>query len=149
MEFKNTRRGLMINIDDEDLEEETLGDKVLEKADYIGELLTGERKLHFKLPDHGQKTIQKPKKPSKFTVFITNFKKYLAKYRNMPITRIIGLSIILILSISLVAITGYLLLLLLAGLLKLGIIGIVGFSIVMCALSVSGILLLASRYTRR
>lgn len=140
----------MINIDDDDLEEETLGDRVLEKADYIGEVLTGERKLHFKLSGRKQKNnIQKPKKPSKFTIFIANFKKSLTKYRNMPITRIIGLSIILIISISLVAITCYLLLLLLTGLLKLGVIGLVGFSIVMWALTISGILLLASRYTRR
>lgn len=140
----------MINIDDEDLDEETLEEKVFEKADYIGEVLTGERKIHFKLPKREQKgTVQKPKKPSKITTFINNFKKFITKYRNMPITRIIGLIIILIISILVVVTTCYLLLLLLTGLLKLGVIGLVGFSIVMCALSVSGVLLWAARYTRK
>jgi uncharacterized membrane protein len=141
----------MINIDDEDLDEETLEERVFEKADYIGEVLTGERKIHFRLPKRAQKnkTVPKPVKPSKFTIFITNFKKFLSKYKNMPVTRIIGLIIILIISISVVVTTCYLLLLLLTGLLKLGVIGLVGFSIVMCALSVSGVLLWAARYTRK
>jgi hypothetical protein len=139
----------MINIDEEDLNEETLEDRVFEKADYIGEVLTGERKIHFKLPAHVQHIkIRKTPEPSKVKVFINNIKKSLSKYRDMPLSRLIGLSILLILSISIVAFIGYLLLVLLTGLLKLGVIGLIGFSMIMCALSVSGVLLLASRYSR-
>jgi len=139
----------MINIDEEDLEEETLEDRVFEKADYIGEVLTGERKIHFKLPERKQKPKPKPKRSSRFTIFVNNFRRSLLKYKEMSLARLIGLSILLILSITVIAVIGYLLLLLLAGLLKLGLIGLIGFSFLMCALSVSTILIIASRYSRQ
>jgi len=140
----------MINIDEEDLDEETLEDRVFEKADYIGEVLTGERKIHFKLPARTQHIkIRKMPQPSKINIFINNIKKSVSKYREMSLTRLIGMSILVMLSISAIAFVGYLLLLLLTGLLKLGVIGLIGFSMILCALCVSGVLILASRYTRR
>lgn len=140
----------MINIEEEDFDEETLEDRVFEKADYIGEILTGERKIHFKLPTRTQHIkIRKTPQPSAIKIFINNIKKSISKYREMSLTRLIGMSILIILSISIIAFVGYLLLLLLTGLLKLGVIGLIGFSMIMCALSVSGVLILASRYARR
>jgi hypothetical protein len=140
----------MINIDDEDLDEETLEDKVFEKADYIGEVITGERKIKFALPKRDIKIkIVKPKKPSIFKTTISNFKKSFNKYKNMPLHRLIGLSIILILAITCVAIVGYLVMGLMVNLLKYGVIGFAIFSVFICALSACGILLLASRYTRK
>jgi len=140
----------MINIDDEDFDEETLEDKVFEKADYIGEVLTGERKIKFALPKREIKAkIVKPKKPSRFATIISNYKKSFEKYRNMPLHRIIGLSIILILAITCVAIVGYLIMKLMISLLRYGTIGFAIFAVFICALSACGILLLASRYTRK
>jgi hypothetical protein len=141
----------MIDIDDEEIEEETLEDRVFEKADYIGEVLTGERKVKLSLPEKERK-IQKPKsprKPSQFKLFIEDFKKSFSKYKNMSLARLIGMSIILILSISVVAFIGYLLFILLATLITFGILGLIGFAIFMCALSGSAVLLLASRYSRK
>lgn len=139
----------MINIDDEDFDDETLEERVFEKADYIGEILTGERKIHFRLPERAIKTKLKPKHPSKFTIFINNFKKSFTKYKEMPLARLIGLSILIILSITVISIVIYLLVLLLTGLLKLGVVGLIGFSVIMCALSVTCVLILASRYNRK
>lgn len=140
----------MINIDDEDLDEETLEDKVFEKADYIGEVITGERKIKLALPKREVKAkIIKSKKPSRFTTIISNYKKSFEKYRNMPLHRIIGLSIILLLAITCVTIVGYLIMSLMVSLLKYGVIGFAIFAIFICALSACGILLLASRYTRK
>lgn len=140
----------MINIDDEDLNDETLEERVFEKADYIGEVLTGERKIQFKLPDKKQTPKKiKPKKPSQLQLFIISLKQSFKKYREMSLTRLLGMSIILIISISVLAIIGYLLYLLLTALLKFGIIGLVGFAIFMCATSLSIVLLIASRYTRK
>jgi len=137
----------MINIDDEDFDDETFGERLFEKADYIGEIVTGKRKIHLAIPKKDQ--IQKKSKPSNLAIFIKNIKKSLAKYKNMSLPRIIGLIIILLLSICIIAFVGYLLFLLLTSLVKLGVIGLIGFSIFMCAISVSGILLLASRYTQK
>lgn len=140
----------MINIDDKDLDDETLEEKVFEKADYIGEVLTGERKIKFELPKRQQQVKKiKPKKPSQLQIFITDLKHSFKKYREMSLARLLGMSIIFILSISTLAVVGYLLYLLLKSLLRLGVIGLVGFAIFMCAASLSITLLIASRYTRK
>jgi hypothetical protein len=140
----------MINIDDKDLDDETLEEKVFEKADYIGEVLTGERKIKFALPQRKQQIKKiKPKKPSQLKLFITSLKHSFKKYREMSLARLLGMSIIFILSISTLSIVGYLLYLLLKSLLRLGIIGLIGFAIFMCASSLSMVLLIASRYTRK
>lgn len=141
----------MIDIEEEDIEEETLEDRVFEKADYIGDVLTGERKIKFKLPEKERKLPQqkKPRKPSQFSLLISDFKHSFAKYKNMSLSRIIGISIILILSISVVALIGYILFTLLTTLIALGILGLIGFAIFMCALSGSAVFLLASRYSRK
>lgn len=141
----------MFNIDDEDLEEETLEDKVFEKADYIGEVLTGERKIHLTLPKKKIKVkIQtKPVKPSQIKLFIESCKKSYRKYREMSLARLIGMCILIILSISLIAVICYLLTLLLTGLLKLGMIGYIIFLVAMCAIMITGVLLLVSRYNRK
>ena len=139
----------MINIDDKDLDDETLEDKVFEKADYIGEVLTGERKISFALPKRQAPKKVKPKKPSQLQLFIISFKHSLKKYREMSLSRILGMSIIFILSISILAFVVFLLYLLLKSLLRLGIIGLIGFAIFMCAASLSITLLIASRYTQK
>jgi hypothetical protein len=140
----------MIDIEEEDIEEETLEDRIFEKADYIGDILTGERKVKVKLPDKNQKNLphQRPKY-SQFQLFINDFKKSLLKYKHMSLSRVIGMSIILILAISIMAIVGYLLFLLLTSLLKFGIAGLVGFTIFMCAVSGSVVLFVASRFTTK
>lgn len=151
MEFQNTTWCItMINIDDEDLEEETLEDQIFEKADYIGEVLTGERKIHFKIPERIPKVhVKTIKHPSKFKMIITDLKKSFTKYKEMSLARIIGISILVITSILFIVFIVYLLLLLLTGLLKLGIFGFIVFLIAMCAILVCGVLLLSARYNRK
>jgi len=140
----------MIDIDKDEIEEETLEDKVFEKADYIGDVVTGVRKIKLKLPQKVISTQQKkPKKPSQIKLFIHDCKKSFSKYKNMSLSRLIGMSIILILSVSILAFVGYLLIFLLTSLLTFGVLGLVGFAIFMCALSGSIVLLIASRYTRK
>lgn len=140
----------MINIDDEDFDEETLEDKIFEKADYIGEVLTGERKIKLALPKRQVKPkVVKPKKPSIISIIINDFKLSINKYKTMSLPRLIGLGALLLLSILIVAIIAYLILSLMTALLQLGILGFIIFSIFMCTLCASGILLLASRYTRK
>jgi len=139
----------MINIDDEDFDEETLEEKVFEKADYIGEVLIGERKINLTLPKRSTPQLVKPKKPSKLSISINNFKTSLNKYKTMPLSRLIGLGIILLLAIFCISIIGYLLLSLMTELLKIGIIGFIIFSIFICAMCACGVLLLAARYTRK
>ena len=140
----------MINIDDEDLEEETLEDQIFDKADYIGEVLTGERKIHFKIPERIPKVhVKTIKRPSKFKMIITDLKKSFTKYKEMSLARIIGISILVLISVSIIAIIVYLLLLLLTGLLKFGLFGFIIFLVAMCAILVCGILLLLTRYSRK
>lgn len=139
----------MINIDDDDLDE-TLGDKVFEKADYIGEVLTGERKIQFKIPEYTPRIkVQTIKKPSIIKMFIMDFKKSIMKYKEMSLARLLGISILTIISVSVIATVLYLLLLLLRGLLKLGLFGFIIFLIAMCAILVSGVLLISTRYSRK
>lgn len=151
MEFKNsTWCIIMFNIDEEDLEEETLEEKVFEKADYIGEVLTGERKVHFKIPERTPNVKLKTiKRPSHIKKLISGFKSSFNKYKEMSLKRLIGMSVIIILSISTFALVIYLLLLLLSGLLKFGLFGFIIFLIAMCAIIVCGIVILISRYTHK
>ena len=151
MEFQNiTWCIVMINIDDEDLEEETLEDQIFEKADYIGEVLTGERKIHFKMPERIPKVqVKTIKRPSKFKMIVTDFKKSFTKYKEMSLARITGISILALATISFIAFITYLLLLLLTGLLKFGLFGFIIFLVAMCAILVCGILLLSARYNRK
>lgn len=151
MEFQNiTWCIIMINIDDEDLTEETLEDQIFEKADYIGEVLTGERKIHFKIPKRIPKVqIKTIKHPSKFKMIINDLKKSFTKYKEMSLARIIGISILIIASILFIAVIIYLLLILLTGLLKLGIFGFIIFLIAMCAILICGVLVLSARYNRK
>jgi hypothetical protein len=140
----------MFNIDDEDLEEESLEDQVFEKADYIGEVLTGERKIQFKLPERAPKVkVKSIKRPSTIKTMINNFKKSFKKYKEMSLSRLIGITILILITISIFAFVIYLLLLLLAGLLKLGIFGFIIFLVAMCAILVCGVLLLTARYNRK
>jgi hypothetical protein len=140
----------MINIDDDDFEEETLEDRIFEKADYIGDILTGKRKIKLTLPKKPVKPkIIKSKKPSRISIIVNDFKLSINKYKTMPLSRLIGLGIILLLAILIVAIVAYLLLSLMTTLLQLGILGFIIFAIFICVLCSSGILLLASRYTRK
>lgn len=140
----------MFNIDDDDLEEETLEDMVFDKADYIGEVLTGERKIHFTLPKRAPKIkVKSIKSPSKIKIMLTNFKTSLSKYKNMSLARIIGMSILLIAIISIIAIIIYILLLLLSSLLKFGFIGFVIFIISLCAILVSIVLTLSTIYAHK
>jgi len=151
VEFPNITWGIiMFNIDEEDLEEETLEDQIFEKADYIGEVLTGERKIHFKIPKRVPKVqVKTIKRPSKLKMIITDFKKSFTKYKEMTLARIIGISILILISVSLMAFIVYLLLLLLTGLLKFGLFGFIIFLVAMCAILVCGILLLSARYNRK
>jgi len=140
----------MINIDDDDLEEETLEDQIFEKADYIGEVLTGERKIHLKMPKRIPKVhVKTIKKPSKFKMLINDLKKSFTKYKNMSLARLIGMSILIIASISIIAGIIYVLLLLLTGLLKFGLFGFLIFLIAMCTILVTIVLIIASRYTQK
>jgi|GEM_PF-4430829 len=142
----------MFNIEEEDLEEESLEDKVFEKADYIGEVLTGERKIHLVLPKKENLKIKiktKPVKPSRLKLFIESCKKSYKKYREMSLARLIGMCILALLSITVIAVICYLLTLLLTGLLKLGMIGYIIFLAAMCAIMITGVLLLVSRYNRK
>jgi hypothetical protein len=140
----------MINIDDEDFDEETLEDKVFEKADFIGEILIGERKIKLALPSGSSKPKPvKPKKPSLFTKIINNYKSSFKKYKDMPLSRLLGLGILLLVAIFCISIVAYLLLLLMTELLKLGIMGFAIFAIFICAMCACGILLIAARYTRK
>lgn len=141
----------MIDIDENEIEEETLENKVFEKADYIGDILTGERKIKLSLPERKQRESKpkKPRKPSQLKLFIEDFKQSFSKYKNMSLSRLIGMSIILILSVSFVAFIGYLLFTLLTTLITFGILGLIGFAIFMCAVSGSAVILLASRYSRK
>jgi hypothetical protein len=140
----------MFNIDEEDLEEETLEDQVFEKADYIGEVLTGERKIHFKLPERAPKVkVKSIKQPSKVKIIIANFKKSFSKYKEMSLARIIGMSVLVLTTISIFAFVIYILLLLLTGLLKFGLMGFIIFLVAMCAILVCGVLLLTSRYNHK
>jgi hypothetical protein len=150
MEFKIIGWVNMINIDNEDLDDETFENKMLEKADYIGEVLIGERKIKLQLPKRKpQLTKPKPKKLSVIQLFINNIKQSFKKYREITLARLLGLSIIIIIIISILTISIYLLYLLLMELAKIGIVGIIGFTIFMCALSLSTIILIASRYTQK
>lgn len=141
---------MMINIDDDEFEEETLEERVFEKADYIGEILVGEKKVNLSLAKISRpKQTPKPKKPSKLAIFINDFKTSINKYKSMPLKRLLGLGIILLVMIFCIAIISYLLLTLMTELLKLGIIGFIIFAIFICSICICGILLLASRYTRK
>jgi hypothetical protein len=137
----------MINIDDDDYDEETLEERIFDKADFIGEIVTGERKIKLSLPKLPSKP--KRKKPSKIAKIINNFKISFNKYKNMSLKRFIGIGILLVSAIICISIVVYLLLSLMTELLKLGIMGFAIFSIFICTLCACGILLLASRYTRK
>jgi hypothetical protein len=139
----------MINIDDEDLDDETLEERIFEKADYIGEVLTGERKIKLYTPKPKKSQPKKPKKPSFIHKFIIDMRKSITKYREMSIARIIGITILLLTAIICITSIAYLLFMLLSKLLTFGILGLVFFAIIMCAISMSGMLLLSSRFTRK
>lgn len=138
----------MIKIDDDD--EETFEDKLFEKADYIGEILIGERKLHLTLPKKQLIKIQpRPKKPSKFNILVSDFKTSITKYKTMSLSRLIGLGMIGLIIIFILSIIIYLLLSLFEALLKLGLIGFVVFAILLCTLCASGVLIIATRYSHK
>lgn len=136
----------MINIDDDDLDEETFEDRIYDKADAIGEILTGERKIKFKMPKKEVKPIIKIKKPSKVKTFFGNLKESLIKYRKMSLSRIIGLGILFLLTTFIISIVVFLLLTLMTSLLSLGLIGFIIFIICICSLCISSILILVLKF---
>lgn len=131
----------MIDIESE--EENSLEESILEKADHIGNIITGKEKITF---DYS-KFLPKKKLTKQYNADLKNkLQSSINKYKQIQLSRFIGLSLMLILAISIISVIIYLLYSLFTILMSAGILGIVGFGIFSLTLSICIVLIISLKY---
>jgi hypothetical protein len=152
----------MIDIEPDD--EETFEDRLFERADNIGDIVTGKRKYTKedfdqikiyadrllnkgkKRDEHGISPVRvikkSPPKPNPLIVFIN-------KYKSMPLSRLIGLSIIILFAVITIVTAAYLMFSIMVRLMNSGILGIIGFGILAFGLCMSTLLFFTLKYNRK
>lgn len=145
----------MIDVESDD--DETFEDKLFEKADHIGDIVTGKKKYTKddidRIKIYTQRLLNKdkrsgkikpknPPKPNPVSIFIK-------KYKSMPKSRLVGLIVIVIFALVTILAAGYLLFSIMMSLMNAGIFGIIGFGILAFGVCMSALLVFSLRFNRK
>lgn len=150
----------MIDIEPDD--DETFEERLFEKADNIGDIVTGKKKYtkedFDQIKIYAQRLLNKGKRRNEHGISpVRVIKKsqsnplivFINKYKAMPLSRLVGLSIILIFAAVAISTAAYLLFSIMVKLMNSGIFGIIGFGILAFGLCMSTLLIFTLKFNRK